>query len=197
MCFFSPFLNKFHNERTSGEVARKLQGSSGNLGRFGWGLCFSLIFFSLPFWFSLPFSFSRNSLRFWAFFPSFPRILGVRQAEEILAFLVVFLAVFQKGKEKKIRVSVPYTNPSSRATTPAATAGSCRHLQDLEPLPGSLVSTSRICDSQGASGRDPNPGPESTQKSQKMTRNGPPPTRKKKQTTLKKLFEGIFWVFSM
>ena len=37
------------------------------------------------------------------FCPSFPRILGVRQAEEILAFLVVFLAVFQKGKEKKIR----------------------------------------------------------------------------------------------
>ena len=28
----------------------------------------------------LAFSFSRNSLRFWAFFPSFPRILGVRQA---------------------------------------------------------------------------------------------------------------------
>ena len=63
----------------------------------------TLIFFSLPFWFSLPFSFSRNSLRFWAFFPSFPRILGVRQAEEILAFWWVFLAVFQKGKAKKIR----------------------------------------------------------------------------------------------
>ena len=63
-----------------------------------------LIFLSLPFWFSLPFSYSRNSLRFGAFFPSFPGILGVRQAEEILASLVVFLAVFQKGKEKKIRV---------------------------------------------------------------------------------------------
>ena len=67
-----------------------------------WWHASPLIFFSLPFWFSLPFSFSRNSLRFCAFFPSFPRILGVRQAEEILAFLVVFLAVFQKGKEKKI-----------------------------------------------------------------------------------------------
>ena len=40
----------------------------------------TLIFFSLPFWISLPFSFSRNSLRFWAFFPSSPRILRVRQA---------------------------------------------------------------------------------------------------------------------
>ena len=36
----------------------------------------------------------QNDLRFRAFFPPFPRILGVRQAEEILAFLVVFLAVF-------------------------------------------------------------------------------------------------------
>ena len=36
-------------------------------------------------------------------FPSFPRISGVWRAKEILAFLVVFLAVFQKGKEKKIR----------------------------------------------------------------------------------------------
>ena len=65
---------------------------------------FHLCFFSLPFWYSLPCSFSRNSLRFWAFSPSFPRILAVRQAEEILAFLVVFLVFFlQKGKEKKIR----------------------------------------------------------------------------------------------
>ena len=67
----------------------------------------TLVFFSLPFWISLPFSFSRNSLRFWAVCPSFARILGVRQALEILAFLVVFLAVFQKGKEKKIRVGNP------------------------------------------------------------------------------------------
>ena len=63
----------------------------------------TLISFSLPFWISWPFSISRNSLRCWAFFRSFPRILGVRQAQEILAFLVIFLAVFQKGKEKKIR----------------------------------------------------------------------------------------------
>ena len=37
-------------------------------------------------------------------FPLLPKDLGVGQAEEILAFLEVFLAVFQKGKEKKIRV---------------------------------------------------------------------------------------------
>ena len=47
------------------------------------------------------FSFSRNSLQFWALFPSFPRIFGVRQAEEILALLVVFLAVFQKRQGKE------------------------------------------------------------------------------------------------
>ena len=39
----------------------------------------ALIFFSLPFWISLLFSFPRNSLLFGAFFRSFPRILGVRQ----------------------------------------------------------------------------------------------------------------------
>ena len=63
----------------------------------------TLIFFSLLFWISLLFSFPRNSLLFCAFFPSFPRILGVRQRQKILAFMMVFLAVFQKSKEKKIR----------------------------------------------------------------------------------------------
>ena len=57
----------------------------------------------LVFWISLLFAFLRNSLLFCAFFPSFPRILGVRQGLKILVFLVVFLAVFQKSKEKKIR----------------------------------------------------------------------------------------------
>ena len=58
----------------------------------------------MPFWFSLPFPFQGIPCDFERFSPSFPRIFGVRQAEEILAFLVVFLAVFQKGKEKKIGV---------------------------------------------------------------------------------------------
>ena len=64
----------------------------------------TLIFFSLLFWISWLFSFPRNSLFFCAFFPFFPRILGVRRGQEILVFLVLFLAVFQKSKEKKIRV---------------------------------------------------------------------------------------------
>ena len=44
----------------------------------------------------LAFFLFKEFLAIWSVFPSFPRILGVRQAEEILAFLVVFLAVFQK-----------------------------------------------------------------------------------------------------
>ena len=45
----------------------------------------------------------KQFLAILSFFPSFPRILGVRQAEEILAFLVVFLAVFQNLKARKRR----------------------------------------------------------------------------------------------
>ena len=41
-------------------------------------VCPNLLF--LAFLDFLAFSFSRNSLRLWPFFPSFPRILGVRQA---------------------------------------------------------------------------------------------------------------------
>ena len=36
----------------------------------------TLIFVSLPFGSALPFAFSRNSLRFWAFFPFFPKDFG-------------------------------------------------------------------------------------------------------------------------
>ena len=52
----------------------------------------------------LAFFLFKEVLTILSVFPSVPRISGVRQAEAILAFLVVFLAVFQKGKEKKIRV---------------------------------------------------------------------------------------------
>ena len=59
----------------------------------------------------LAFFLFKEFLAILSVFPSFPRILGVRQAEEILAFLVVFLAAFQKGKEKKIRAnSVVFQN---------------------------------------------------------------------------------------
>ena len=82
---------------------RRLRSPRWTLVRLGLGSLDGPNLLFLSFLVSLPFSFARNSLRFRAFFPSFPRILGVRQAEEILAFLVVFPAVFQKGKEKKIR----------------------------------------------------------------------------------------------
>ena len=66
--------------------------------------CPNLLF--LAFLVFLAFFLFKEFLAILSVFPSFPRILGVRQAEEILAFLVVFLAVFQNGKEKKIRVSL-------------------------------------------------------------------------------------------
>ena len=60
----------------------------------------------LPFWVSLLFCLSRNSLLFRVFLPSFPVILGVRKRRKILGFLVVFLAFLErarKGRLGKIR----------------------------------------------------------------------------------------------
>ena len=59
----------------------------------------TLIFFSLLFWISL----SKEFLAFWRVFLFLPKDFGVRRREKILALLVVFLAVFQKNKEKEIR----------------------------------------------------------------------------------------------
>ena len=74
------------------------------MGKFPMKVHRALIFLSLLFWISLPFSFSRNSLRFWAFFPSFPRILGVRLAKEIPAFFWWFSLPFPEKQDKKISV---------------------------------------------------------------------------------------------
>ena len=68
--------------------------------KFHWEIN-SLIFFA--FLVSLPFFFSRNSLKFLSVFRFFPKDFRGSATLEILAFLVVFLAVFQKGKEKTIR----------------------------------------------------------------------------------------------
>ena len=71
-----------------------------NLGHSDWS--------SFPCLFGIPCFFlkTRNSLSFWAFFPSFPRILGVRLGRKFLAFSVVFLAFYRKSKERKIRAAI-------------------------------------------------------------------------------------------
>ena len=57
--------------------------------------CGSLIFFSLPFWFSLLFLLCKEFLVFFlCFSPSSPGIFGVRQKEKIHVFLMFFLAFF-------------------------------------------------------------------------------------------------------
>ena len=67
----------------------------------------TLIFLSLLFWISLFFSSQGISLLFWAFFPFFPGILGVRHGEKILAFLGGFPCFFHKkqGKEDQGKVA--------------------------------------------------------------------------------------------
>ena len=51
----------------------------------------------------LAFFLSQEFLAFFSVFPFFPRDFGGSPRIKILAFLVVFLAVFQKSKERKIR----------------------------------------------------------------------------------------------
>ena len=58
---------------------------------------------NLPFlaFLDLLFSFSRNSLFFWASFPSFSGILGVRQEWKIIVFFCVCLACFKKARKRR------------------------------------------------------------------------------------------------
>ena len=60
--------------------------------------------FSLLFWISLLFSFSKEFLPFCAFFPFFPKDFRRLARIKNPCFFGGFLAVFQKRKEKKIRI---------------------------------------------------------------------------------------------
>ena len=89
---------------SSGSTILYLQSENNSPQRNCLSVINSQSFLSLFFWNSLFFSAARNSLFFRAFFPSFPGILGVRQGQKILVFLVVFRAFFQKNKGRKDRV---------------------------------------------------------------------------------------------
>ena len=73
----------------------------------------ALIFFSLPFWISLLFSFQGNPCFFERFLLLFQGFWGFAREKESLLFLWVFPFFFQNDKEKKIRVGSLGNGPNT------------------------------------------------------------------------------------